>query len=172
MESKRCNRCNQDKTLDQFYFSKNGHSRTKYSYWCKNCLKEYSKERAKSGYYRERHKRLRDSGLTRLNPISPYREIALNLYEISRQRAKRSNIDFTLTANEIEPLIAEFCDNNYYTEKTGKRNPFNLSLDRIDSSNGYTLGNIRICWLIENYCKNSFTDDDVIEFCKRKLGLL
>ena len=32
--------------------------------------------------------------------------------------------------------------------------------------------NVIVCWQIENYCKNSFSEDDVIEFCKRKLGLI
>lgn len=44
--------------------------------------------------------------------------------------------------------------------------PRRASIDRIDSSIGYVPGNIRFVSVIANYCKNSFTDDDVIEFCR------
>ena len=43
--------------------------------------------------------------------------------------------------------------------------PYQASLDRIDSNKGYVKGNIRYIALIANYCKNSFTDEDVKEFC-------
>lgn len=43
--------------------------------------------------------------------------------------------------------------------------PRRASIDRIDSSIGYTLGNIRFVSVMANYCKNDFTDEDVIEFC-------
>jgi hypothetical protein len=40
------------------------------------------------------------------------------------------------------------------------------SLDRIDSSKGYVVGNIRFVSVIHNFAKNVFSDDDVIEFAK------
>lgn len=45
-------------------------------------------------------------------------------------------------------------------------NPKQASLDRIDSNKGYIKGNIRFIALIANYCKNNFSDEDVINFCK------
>lgn len=44
--------------------------------------------------------------------------------------------------------------------------PFNASLDRIDSSKGYIKGNVRFISVMANYAKNTFTDDQLIEFCK------
>ena len=45
-------------------------------------------------------------------------------------------------------------------------NPWKPSLDRIDSTKGYVQGNVRFVSMIGNYCKNRFTDTDVIEFCQ------
>ena len=39
------------------------------------------------------------------------------------------------------------------------------SLDRIDSSKGYTKDNVRYICVMANYAKNVYTDQDVIEFC-------
>lgn len=44
--------------------------------------------------------------------------------------------------------------------------PYQASLDRIDNSKGYIKGNIRYIALIANYCRNNFTDDEVIDFCQ------
>lgn len=40
------------------------------------------------------------------------------------------------------------------------------SLDRIDSNKGYVKGNVRFISVMANYCKNQFTDEDVILFCE------
>ena len=47
-----------------------------------------------------------------------------------------------------------------------KRTPNLASVDRIDSSKGYTIDNIQWVCLIAQYAKNSFSTDDVIEFCR------
>lgn len=40
------------------------------------------------------------------------------------------------------------------------------SLDRIDPSKGYTKDNVRFVSVMANYARNTFTDADLIEFCK------
>lgn len=44
------------------------------------------------------------------------------------------------------------------------------SLDRIDSSKGYTADNVRFVSVIANFAKNKYTDEDVIEFSKAVVG--
>lgn len=46
-------------------------------------------------------------------------------------------------------------------------NPWKPSLDRIDSSKGYIKGNVRYIVSIANFCKQSWDDDVVIDFCGR-----
>ena len=49
---------------------------------------------------------------------------------------------------------------------TGVRNPWKASLDRIDPHQGYALGNVRFVVAMANLCRNGFTDEDVLTFCK------
>lgn len=45
-------------------------------------------------------------------------------------------------------------------------NPYNASLDRIDNSIGYMQGNVRFISFMANIARQSFTDEQLIEFCK------
>lgn len=47
-----------------------------------------------------------------------------------------------------------------------KAHPYSASLDRIDNSKGYVKGNVRFVALMFNIARNTFTDGEVIEFCK------
>lgn len=46
------------------------------------------------------------------------------------------------------------------------KQPYNASIDRINSSRGYVKGNIRFIALIANLAKANWNDSDVIHFCK------
>lgn len=45
-------------------------------------------------------------------------------------------------------------------------NIIRASLDRIDSSKGYVIGNVRFICFIANLAKNKYSDSDLINFCK------
>ena len=45
-------------------------------------------------------------------------------------------------------------------------NPANASLDRIDNSKGYLEGNVRFISIMANLARQSFTDEQLIDFCK------
>lgn len=92
------------------------------------------------------------------------------LWRNARNSTIRDGKEFTLSSEYVYSLVCEFCQHNHF-ELTAQKSPFQPSLDRIDSSKGYEIGNVRIVWLIENYAKNTFTEEQLIEFCKRKLGL-
>ena len=44
--------------------------------------------------------------------------------------------------------------------------PYSASVDRIDNSIGYVMGNIRFICHMANIARNRYSDDQVIEFCK------
>lgn len=46
------------------------------------------------------------------------------------------------------------------------KNPANASLDRIDNSKGYIEGNVRFIAFMANIARQSFTDEQLIAFCK------
>ena len=49
----------------------------------------------------------------------------------------------------------------------GKKNLYKISIDRIDSSIGYVKGNIQLICLGVNYLKNTFDNEEVVEFLKQ-----
>lgn len=53
------------------------------------------------------------------------------------------------------------------TDKAWEINsPMNASLDRIDNSKGYIQGNVRFTSVMANIARQTFTDGQLIEFCK------
>lgn len=62
-----------------------------------------------------------------------------------KQNAKRRKKDFQLTFSEF----TQFCQQTGYLEKKGQ-SPMNFTIDRIDSSIGYTLTNIQVLTHAEN----------------------
>lgn len=53
------------------------------------------------------------------------------------------------------------------SKRTGRQQAFQASLDRIDCSFGYLIGNVRFICLMANYAKGTWTDAELLEFCKR-----
>lgn len=47
-----------------------------------------------------------------------------------------------------------------------KKDPYNASLDRIDNSIGYMKGNVRFISVMANLARQTFTDEQLINFCK------
>lgn len=45
--------------------------------------------------------------------------------------------------------------------------PYKASLDRIDNAKGYRKGNVRFVSYMANIARSSFTDEQLIEFCRR-----
>lgn len=143
-----------------------------YSGVCRPCGKAYSHKQADAGYFRDRRAKLAllRGPSRRMKPLTDIERTAAVLYDNVRKRAYRNGWDFTVTREWIEDQVRVFAASNY-CEFT-PRSPFKPSLDRLNSKGTYEISNLRVCWMIENYARNTFTDLQVIEFCKRKLGLL
>lgn len=167
---RRCNHCKESKPNTEFYKTRTGG--THYSAWCRVCVKQRSKEQAETGYFRERHRRLaaaksNDMPRKRLTPLE---RLAFRLWHNAQKRAFRAGWPFDLTRETVWEHLEQFCAQQYHV--LAPRHPFRPSLDRIDHKRSYMNDNVRIIWLIENYAKNVFTEEQLVEFCQRKLGLL
>lgn len=90
-----------------------------------------------------------------------------------RNRARRRNLEFTLTNKDLQELIEK---QNFKCALTGeelttqfKHNcaEYNASLDRIDSSKGYIEGNVQ--WVTKdiNFAKYKMSQEDFINLCKK-----
>ena len=139
-------------------------------------MKELSKQRVKDGRDKqskqkyESKKREQNPREVKKEKVTVLHKMCVSMVKNAKKRALFANRDFDLDIEFVEQKIYEFAKENA-CDITLEKKPFKPSIDRIDNTKGYTKDNVKICWLIENYCKNTFTDEDVIEFCRRKLKM-
>lgn len=74
------------------------------------------------------------------------------LFNNQNGKCKRTGVNFDLTI---------YCDNKL------KRSPNSMSIDRIDNTKGYVKENIQLVCLMYNLCKNHWSEEEVLAFCKR-----
>lgn len=116
------------------------------------------------------------SGQCRECSLEAHREKKLpraNLMFLSiKGRARRRGMSFSLTQSDI---ISQLNAQDWKCLKTGipfdltfgnGRKPFGPTIDRIENSRGYEADNIQIVCNLYNFCKNEFTDDDVMKFVR------
>lgn len=85
------------------------------------------------------------------------KEVSITLQDLKNQWDKQKGIcPYTGWKMNISPT-------SKWDKKIKDMNQ--ASVDRIDSSRGYILGNIQFVCMIANFAKNSFSDKDLIEFC-------
>lgn len=96
----------------------------------------------------------------------------------AKQRAKKKQIEFTITLEHLKEIwdkqkgICPISGYKMFQRKNCNTRvkidflPERASLDRIDSSKGYIVGNVRFICLIAQYAKHKFPDKDVIKFCR------
>lgn len=109
----------------------------------------------------------------RKDEYTPYRWFVLR----AEHRAKNKNRDCNITVEFLKELWGKqkgICPLSGWELNLPKdtrigwktSDPKNASLDRVDSSKGYVEGNVRFIAVMANFCKQVFTDEDVINFCK------
>lgn len=106
--------------------------------------------------------------------LSPFR-VLLSKTRTKRLTHEKRNLPYTITIEHLyevwqkqngkcavsgEPMILKQWDK-------GPRVWNQASVDRIDSSKGYEIGNIRLVCLMANYCKSNFSDEDLVLFCRK-----
>ena len=94
------------------------------------------------------------------------------IYSIARYRAKKKGIPFDITLEDITiPTHCPYLGMEItYTRGQGAVSS-NPSLDRIDSSKGYTKGNVQVISTKANTMKNNATEEQLITFAKNVLKL-
>lgn len=92
---------------------------------------------------------------------------------LSRQKydAKRTGKTYTVVPLDIWNMFVaqNFCCalTGVAFQPPGKRDPFQPSLDRKDSSRGYEPDNVQFVTLRVNIAKSNMTEDDFFEMCKQ-----
>lgn len=167
---KRCSSCKQLKPIDQF----NRNSKRGHSGHCKLCnalsCREYDKQRKLNDPQFAERERIRAQ-----QRRSTKKQRIKNVFRSIRQSASKRGVPFDLEEIYIRVL---FDAQNWRCARTGLEfdltpghgiRPFGPTVDRIDSSGPYALGNIQIVCNIYNFAKNAFTDQDVLTFAEKLL---
>lgn len=183
MDTKICKKCLREEPLSNFKkYSTKGTKDKKYiSNICDECVslqlakrfqiwktenpilyvKKYKRANAKLKDNPEKLMKYRDSlkKKTHLN-------VEKTILNAARSRARRSNLEFNLTLEDI--VIPEMCPilNIKISMSYVRHNNGSPSLDRIDNSKGYIKGNVRIISYLANAMKNSATLEQLILFSK------
>jgi hypothetical protein len=155
---KKCSKC--QKLKDPSEFNKTRTNKDGLSYLCKPCNLEssraYRRANAEKYYCNQRKKRETENVF-----------ISQTLYNL-KTRASRKGLEVSVTSEFLTGLLKE---SNYVCSVTGlkmnleshprkKANPFKASLDRINSSEGYTEKNVRwVCWAV-NQMKSDRTEEE------------
>ena len=177
-----CSTCKVIHPLSMYY--KNKSREDGYHSQCKACQHEYylrtkEKQLHNGKEYRSRNKEIiarkatqkyhRTKEYTQASTMSNWEQ---HMLHNTKANAKRRDIECTLILNDI--VIPEKCPylNIPLTRVVGKGQLLtNASIDRIDSTKGYTLGNIQIISRLANTMKNSATKEQLNIFARNVLKL-
>lgn len=144
-----CKVCGVVKPVDSFYAcGKNTQGVLQYALTCKSCVKQ----RSKSRYYSVSGK-------------------AVELFHSAKRKNKEGrdfDIDVEFLVEKLDKGVCEVTGIpfSYEMKQVGSTNKFAPSVDRLNSSLGYTKDNVRVVVWWYNLMKNDETDEALLEFCK------
>ena len=141
---KPCLKCCRTLPIEEFYMAK---KTGVYSSRCKKC---------DLIHYRERFD-------------SSYKKRAILLVNYAKQGSRKRGIQFSITKDDVIHQFEQQCGKCYYSGRlltfaAGDENV--MSIDRIDSSLGYTPNNIVICCWRINKMKNTCSSNEFLELCR------
>ena len=162
-KTKRCGLCREMKSLTLFHHNKN--QSDGYQTRCIECSKKYVNENINKIRNTRKNYRKSHYDIIRKN-IKRYERTLKGKLMQWKTGAKKRNISFEITLSDLEkiPMIC------YYTgvPLTLERNEwYSISLDRLDSSKGYTKENIVFCCGFINRMKNNLTYGQFIRACAK-----
>lgn len=140
-----CSRCTISKDELEFYESRGW--RNGQSWWCKECIRKYSREQ----YGARREK------------IYTYQQSVRGRYARFKTASKKRDLTFLLSLEQFTSIVAAPC--HYCGEDRKQRN-----LDRIDNKLGYVLDNVASCCGMCNMMKRNYTMSEFLEQCEKVVG--
>lgn len=161
MEIKICTSCKESLPISKFYKQKKGKFGVKskcklcsdifHKNYRKNNLEQYAKYQQN---HRDRNENYNENdSLRKEQYVLTIKGRSVRLYNGARNRAKKKGWEFNITPEfiyqKLLPLKCEVTNLNLSLDREliHKANALAPSLDRIDSSKGYTLDNVQIvCW--------------------------
>jgi hypothetical protein len=154
---KQCSRCKQHLTLDNY--TKSRYSKDGYRYQCKECNYIYTKSGDRDKWNQQYYVNAKKK--------SPEKFI----WKQARHRAKHdyNGMEFDIQPEDI--VIPTHCPYlGIEIRFFGERNQA-PSLDRIDSSKGYTKDNIQVISSLANQMKTNATKEQLVAFAKGVIAM-
>ena len=141
-----------------------------YIYKCNNCINEEKRKWA-SEKYRENIKKFRNRSLQfnkRLLAKNPKKYKCRQMYSSARKRAKQKGFSFNITSDYLYSIAPDICPilGVKIDYACNSKNKNSASLDRIDSSIGYVVGNVQIISYLANLMKSNASIDEQIRFAE------
>lgn len=107
----------------------------------------------------------------RIKRYSSVENTLISVFTGCKSRSKKNGREFTITKEYVLTMLKEQNGRCAMTDiilepTTGGRNPNTISIDRIDNSKGYIIGNIQLVTKMFNECKNAYKFEDVVKLCK------
>lgn len=161
-----CNHCGIESTKNATEIERQRRRGRNVFYCSRNCAGKASCEHLKSYkpfpvWELECSKRKKDD----LSPFKPFVNRAKRR-EIESSKGYEVNITPEYLKDLWDKQGGKCCISGVELTLKLNHTPYQASLDRINNSIGYIKGNVRFVALIYNYAKNTFSDDEVIDFCK------
>lgn len=181
METKICIDCSLELSLDSFYSSKSYNGKEYKNSYCKQCRNKRRLDYQRQ--YRRDNKDKVNAARRKYYKIfmeDPNKRASVNegqrrrtcryavkrLYDNAKARAKRKNLNFNITIEDI--IIPELCPILEIPIFTGTKDNYNNSpsLDKINNTEGYIKGNIAVISNLANSMKNQATFEQLKTFNK------
>jgi len=124
---------------------------------CKSCISNEYKTRTDKQDYFEKQNEWKRNNFLRFQILQ------------AKYRAKRDNRKFELTDTIMIDKLKEQKECCYISKlpiSFYPKNPYSLSIDRIDSTKDYTIDNTIIVTKFVNNCKNTLSMNDFIKYLK------
>lgn len=164
---KSCSKCKSIKIIDNFYtVGKKVDGSPKYNSWCKSCIAEKQATYHKKTWGKDK---LQYTAFKRTKTVRSY------LQYLRSKATQRKKLGEVISLDALEMLWNIQNGNCALTgwqmtmELANGVVQTNCSLDRIDSSIGYVVGNVQLVCRIANVAKNSMTTEEFIKLCKAVL---
>lgn len=113
-------------------------------------------------------------GLTKIDQFTPFRYHIRNAKRRKDLNKEESTVDVQFlkclwdSQNGCCAITGIKLEHRYLSwMKNQQKSPYQASLDRIDNSKGYIKGNVRFVCLMYNYARNTFSDQQVLDFFRK-----
>ena len=162
MNTKICTNCKTEQPITEFYYNSN---KKQYEWHCKTCGKVRSREWRKNNP--ERAKSSCISSRLKLKRENPPAYRILKLMASMRSRYSNKEVVKDITSHDLMELYNKQNGKCYYTGIQMKllsdteRDLFLMSIDRTDSSKGYTNDNVVLCCWGINVLKGQHSEKDL-----------